>query len=513
MDTGRSRAALAAFVLGFMALMCWRPAFTIYDEALLMETVQRGLTFSPLTDYFASICRFNPLMGLEFNLLSKVSTSLTWYYAFSALQFAAFAACFFALLARSGAGPAQAALIVAAFSLSPGSVYAWFHLIPPDRFLLVFLALALLLLPRQGRGGFRNAALGVAALNLALYQNKETVFLATGLYALVELLASREDPDALPRGAALAVLASSALYLAVYLLAWYSPECSAYGMSDKASLLARLAPLAVFVFNDPAIMLLALPLGLHRAARVLLGRQRLAARHDAMLLAVIPYVLAFLGMGMSTRYYLLPAYVFALPALMALKPWRTSRTWALLGWAVLLLTAVNVLPSGLAALSDVKHQQVNIPAAMEALTRDMAASGTGGQRQIALSGLGVTRTLRAYLEQFGAAPGLWELTHLRDGKLPKEYFAGTPGHNDYLVILPRSYVWADPALLKALRGAYRVVFFSDDRTAVGDFSLLNLLKMALERFVFAPGAPPEALVPLSAEGGSNILVLARKPAP
>ncbi len=312
---------LVAAGFGWLVFSLWdHGAWVLSDDAQLLRTVLSGQFWTHDGNW--SQGRFNPLYYLEFDALvylgDRPDLAFGWVAAKALLTAALLVQM---LLTATGttlttlARPSVARLLVsgffAVFWLSPGIYQVFSVTIYPEQTLIPLLAvfgLSWLRFSSTTRPGWGLLALlsGTAGCYL-----KEPAFLATTVPALLDLL--NRDPDSgRRRWLNLAVLASGSLFLALYYflsfrtaVQWYHQgRAGGRGLFEVALSTGAQHPLLIV-----AAGLLALRLAL-------LKRSTRLSSFDGLLAGGLAYACAFVILGLDALYYVTPAYILVIPALL-----------------------------------------------------------------------------------------------------------------------------------------------------------------------------------------------------
>jgi hypothetical protein len=512
----RSRAYTALFVslvLVYAGLLLVSPALGPNDDYAFLSTLQSGRPLPPYGHNFpfyddARIGRFDPLVAQEYNLVARISATPAAYYALNAIELLIFAALLYAVLrgaARDIRIATGAALLL---FLSPGMTNAWFRLELGERgaalFLVAFLAAHLRL---QRSGSLWAAALAVVAANVALYY-KEPVFLALGTYAAAHLVLSRRDRPKIVTAVDALVITGALLFVLLYFVD-VSAVRGPWRYSNSVypwSVVATKNLLNYTLFSDPLIMLLLLPLTATRAYAVWVWHEPPHAVFDSMLLAGCAYTSVFFVANIYGPYYLLPAYVFALPALLyflAGRRYLERPAWKAVAVCAAAVLAVDTLPMGLHYLTYNKYLPVNFNRTIAFLASDIEAGGQAGRTRIFIDGVHRAQDTTVFFifgeflrhrglrpEQFDvesdvaptrpAAPAtlrpryLMEYGAYRGGPVP------TPAAGDYRVVSPASEQDITAPYLASLRRNYRLVFATTSPLAFPAYTAKTAVKELLD---------------------------------
>lgn len=517
---------LAAYVI----LMLLNPQLGPGDEYHFLPTLQSGKPF-PLYGadfpYYSSVelGRFSPLGGQEYNLVGVFTNSPLGYFAFNALEMVS---CVFLLawvLRRHSTSAALVYLSLAALLLTPGFTLAFFKLLYVEKnvlFLLAAFMASYLLFQRQSKPIY--LALTLLCANVAIYY-KEPVFAAIAVFAAGHLLLAWRDSGTSSRLLDGLLIASALLYAGIYLFVVWpqrGPVLYAPALAD-ASVLAWAKNFANYAFfSDPIPLLLLLPLLLWRLFRVFGRGEAAHPLLDPMLAAGAAYVGVFLVLNMYSPYYLLPAYVFALPPAIHFMSRLRNFFWKACLGATALVLVFNAIPLAIHYIAYNKYVPVNFNRTMDFLVDDINRRYVGERLNIFFDGVdrGAGRgtyfiageylkfkglSLRKFdfksdIEARDATPPVGRASPFDN---PDDVRAVDPGgayaypqfpysvyqpgplprvaSGDYLVVSPQATRNFDDRYLSGLEKNYEMVFRTHSPLAVPRFDLKTLVKYFLSR--------------------------------
>lgn len=521
------------FIAGYIGLILVYPRLGPSDEYAFLPTLQSGKHFPMYGEDFpyydvAAMGRFAPLAGQEYNLAAAISNTPQAYFLLNAIQLVIFVFAFLSIISRLSIPRGQGYVALVLLLLLPVSTLTFYKLLYIDKTVLTLMAVALAAHIRFQTATTRGSFLvSILTANLALYY-REPVFALLATYATAHWWLGRHT---LSRGAKVldAVwIASAAIYLLVYLI-WVMPHRGAqiYGqgqVGDAMLIFVKNAANYAF-FSDPIIILCVFPLALYRII-VVLGKR--AAPHpiiDAMLLAGVAYAGVFIVLNIFSPYYMLPVYLFTLPALLYFyaTPLREKRFWRWTAGITGFVLLVNTIPLGIHYLSYNKYVPINFDATIAFLKVDISRRYQQGKRAsiffdgvdrgtgkgiyfvageyLKFKGLPIHEfDLKSNVEALQQAPfvgkpspfdtkaelTLVDPTHsyvypdfpfavFQPGPLP------TPQRGDYLIVSPHSTRNVDQHYLDALGKDYDLVFRTYSRFAVPRITLKTALKFFLTK--------------------------------
>jgi hypothetical protein len=504
----------AVFVAVYLALFFIDPAFGPIDDHNFTHTVLVGEPM-PL-EIIPELGRFFPLDGQEYNLVGLFSTDPFWFYAFNAVQFLIFAFVITRLLRGASDKVVLIVGIPMLLFLSPGFIASWFRLLVPERGGVLFFGLFLLLyLKSQTNSSGWLVGLTLVFANLALYY-KEPGFLLLGAFAGSHLALTWKTSPRRTKVLDWLLLASCGVFLIVYYLLVFSQRGGDL-YTDRYGAVFAFLPRAVFSYTttDPAMILGLLPLAAFRTWRVARRIDKPHPLYDPMILGSVIYVLAYFVLEIRATYYLLPAYVFALPALVyfATEYWSKRPTRGLAA-IVLAVYVVSALPIGLFTLTQYKYVPINFTKTIDFLATDLQQGPADDPPVVFLeainrgSGLENYESLRRFLEYENASfdigsdlPVDNEFLYEEDPNSPYVAYSNREPASiesgDYLVVCESciNSVTVNEEYLAGFEGEYELRFATESPLAIPEYSLRNLAKLVVSEFL--SGANGDALMDAS----------------
>lgn len=517
--------AYLGFLLFYAGVLLINPHMDVVGYEQLREQII-GWDDTPPIAIFPEIGRFYPMFSMEYRLLGLFSPSILGMYVLSVVQFLAFAFLLYQLLKQTRIQRQWIYLLCGTLFLTPGFTNVWVGFAATERN-VIFLMAALLFCHARLQKKPRPVlfAVGLVCANLALYY-KEPVFLLVGVYAGAHLAWTWRRATAVARWFDALLVASALLFLIVY-LAFIFPRIgeTRYGASFAPALLVFSRNFVNYILNDPLIMILHLPLVLWRLYEIHWRRSPVVPVYDAMLLAGFFYLLAFLKLNIYATNYLLPVYIFTLPAaayFLAQRRFAGSRAWR--GVAILgaVLTASSAIPLGLHILTLQKYIPVNTVRAMDALAHDIRSRHAAARPSVFLDGVQPDISYHAHdftydrdayfnlgeaLKRRGVGV---ERFDLKSDLPPKHAELFAKGHGasysfsvfqearswepvagDYLVVTPMSAKNLTPDYLASLQDRYELIFRTAGDFVVPDFSLRAFIRFALKNW-FSSGLVNDA---------------------
>ncbi len=401
-DNVLSRWLLAAFLFAYLFLMVVFADFGPTDDVAFMKTIMRDVPLMAWGPESVALGRLAPFGGQPFNLLVLfgLPKSADAMFAISALQFAFTMMLLVAVLRGITPRIGLIAAVMIAFLLLPGSTISWFRLSVGERDMVFYLSIfvfSYLRFLRNGKLGFM--ALALLAGNAVIYC-KEPMFLAIGAFAFTHLAAIWKGGSAQQRTLdALLIVSAIAFIVLYYFLVYVYRGPHLYSDTNFNALIVFVKNLANFgFFSDPVIVLVLWPFTAWRLVRLLRTRGIDYSVHDSLLLAGTTYSGSYLLLNMYQPYYLLPAYVCAIPALAYhfVHGALNGRVWKWCVASVAVVMLLNTLPAGIHYLSRNKYLAVNYNDTVDFLVRDIRARHSTGPARIFLEGVDPREGLGSY---------------------------------------------------------------------------------------------------------------------
>ena len=471
----------------YAALILYSPHLYPLDDHEFLRTIQVGKSLPFYVD--PAIGRFYPLTAQEFALLSKIDPSPALYFAFNALQFVVVGWALIRIMGNSGQSAARCApWLFVLFSLSPGFVSAWFRFQVSERgalfFFVLFLVCYLGALHRPNAWWFAGA---VATANIALYY-KEPGILILGVFAVLRLASQWRTRQRVTVWLDLGLFTSCAMFLVTYISVVYLHKHGVDYADFHKALFHEV--LVRYVVNDPLLLIGAVPLAVLRLVCIGRGRRVWDPVYDPALLASVVYIAFYPSLGIFSLWYLVPAYGFALPAMLRFAAAEGAR----LRWAAVVPVVVQLvagLPLGLYLIAYHKGLPEAYTAAVDFLTTELARTPHGLRAGIFPvnvnrgTGVEVYYSLVANLKFKGLEPEHFDLksdlpidnqlifrsfkSALAEYSAYRDEAVDRPRRGDYLLVTP----WAPLAQEDQERLAQRFdpVFRAEGSLRVPDVSL------------------------------------------
>ncbi|MBI4806054.1 MAG: hypothetical protein HY795_12535 [Desulfovibrio sp.] len=306
---------LAAFCLAWLVFD--RAAFGLIDDYFFFEESLVHGHWKMLWGDPSG--RFYPLCGKEFFILREFGIlSAPLFYSIQALKVLAGAYFALGILRRAGASP-RMAFVVALFVFgSPAYMVAVSRLFVAELTPFTLFLAALCFLPDRERGPAWRFPLALACATIALF-HKEPGFLAVGTMGAVLFLMPRRSapPD---RFMGTCLMASATFFFLSYMAFGYSY------MTENDYTVGRTLGMAVtaefFARNDAPLVAMFIICLTHWFR--LLKARTIAPFETACLAASLVYAGAYLGLRITSPWYLLPAYAFILPVLPPALAWTSE---------------------------------------------------------------------------------------------------------------------------------------------------------------------------------------------
>ncbi len=384
----RYRLIFVIFVTAYAVLMLVKPSLGPVDDVALLRTLQAG---KPLLYYsqgnypygygdVTKLGRFSVLGAMEYNFFGFFSKSPSpfWYFLFHVFQYILLMILFVKLLSQFTSNRILIYITPILFSLTPCMTIAFFRTHLVERNLIFYYAIFLfcfLLYLKEKK--LKYLILGVISANMAIHY-KETAFVAVGVFAFCHLFLSWKTSKLKIKifdGLTLLSCFSYLLlyYLIVFIRLPHNPTL--YGQIPYYNIPTVIIKnlLNYGLFTDPILILILLPFAGWRIYKALRKQLEPHPVYDSMLIAALMYVLALFALKIYGPYYLLPAYIFALPPIFYFlnQDKRKPLFFKLLMALCALIMILNVFPTGIHYLTFYKYLYVNFNKTVDFLISDV----------------------------------------------------------------------------------------------------------------------------------------------
>ena len=384
------------FVLLYALLLLINPQLGPIDEYAFLPTLQSGKFFPMYGEGFpyynsVELGRFSPLGGQEYNLVALISNTPPAYFVFNAILLSGFIIIFLKILREFSSNSSLNYFAVVLLLLMPAVTNTFFKILYVEKNVIFYLALfpiSFIAFQKQQKAVYLILAL--LSANIAIYY-KETVFIAVGVFSAGHLFLSWRQINRKGKFLDILLIASSAIYISIYLLMILPETRSAYlPSSAQNSFFAFIKnTLNYSFFSDPVPILILIPLTIWRIYAVVFRRKKSHPILDPMLGAGAAYVAAFVLLNMYSPYYLLPVYLFALPPILYFFEQGKMRN---IFWkGALTITAffliANAIPLGIHYLTYNKYVPVNFNKTLDFLIADINRRYEGQRLNIFFDGV------------------------------------------------------------------------------------------------------------------------------
>ena len=496
----------------YVVLLLLNPQLAPIEEARFLDTLQIG-KYYPFEIHLYE-ARFHPLQSQEYNLVTLLWPPTPFsYYLFNALQLVVFFSIFAAVLNFVTKSKIFIYVSLLLLLFSPGLITVWFRLVFPERGIIFFTTLCLYFyldyLEKSQEYSKVKLITVLSAIvifaNLAIY-HKETVFLGIGSLGFFHLVLSWKQSNLKIKILDSLLLLSSLVFALVYYFAIYLNS----GSTNYAEALApssafeNIKIILDYVFSDPVLILCLLPLTGWRLYQICIKKQTAYPIYDALLMAAFIYIIAFFKLQLQTQYYLLPAYVFAIPAMLffvvQFQPKILAKKWWIAAFAAAICIQISsALPMGLETLSDFKYIPINANQTFDFLVNDIKARYPNQRADIFLDGIYRGRKNYIYhdfgefLKYKGLMTKNFDLKSdlPSDNKFPWSDNPNSPysvlrskepatiSKGDYLVISPYSYKDPTDSYINNLQTQYELLFRTRSQWAIPNIGLQRIIKYGL----------------------------------
>ncbi|MCX6702401.1 MAG: hypothetical protein NTW60_00840, partial [Candidatus Wolfebacteria bacterium] len=135
-------------------------------------------------------------------------------------------------------------------------------------------------------------------------------------------------------------------------------------------------------------MLVLIPFVLYRTFLIVSKKEEAIPLFDSMLWGATAYAAALIALNMYGTYYLLPAYAFAIPAIIYFfkRGGFSGYFWKIIFALTAFIMIFNALPAGLYYLTYNKYLPINFNNTLDFLIKDMKERYPGGKPTVFLDG-------------------------------------------------------------------------------------------------------------------------------
>lgn len=303
----------------FYFIIIYKPNYGVIDDHTFTQTI---LVNKPLNMFIMpEIGRFYPALGLDFNLLRRVSTSPFFLYFYVGALFLIFNFLFIKTLrliqSELNINNYFIFLLPVFLLLVPSYVTAWLRLFMCERYMLIFGSLFLYTYISYFLDNDKKIFLLISLCSFIIFLfYKEPSFLLLGTFSffnLINKLLNKTDKRLIKIDSIFLIV--SILYFCFYYFFIYAKISNAsYGRQNEHIIINYARNFIGYFLSDP-ILIIAVPLLSVKRFREILKEKR-ATIFDSMLFSSLSYVIFYLIIGIRFCFhYLAPAYIFALPSL------------------------------------------------------------------------------------------------------------------------------------------------------------------------------------------------------
>ena len=502
----------AIFIGVYALVLLINPQLGPTDDFIFLKTLQSGkplLYYSHDFPYYdaAKMGRFTPLAAMEYNIFGLFSKSPDpfWYFFFHAIQFIIFAVLIVKLIRKFTSNKLLIYGVPILLFLTPGFTISWFRMQMNERNVIFFLAAFFLCylayLDKRKIIYFISAILFA---NFAIYY-KETAFIAIGAFAFFHFLFLLKTTDLKSKFFDGLLLLSSSTYLIFYYFyAYINRGPNIYGNAAFNWMVFIKNILNYAFFSDPLLILMLLPLTFWRLFRIIFKHEKPEPIIDSLLISTSFFVTAFFVLNMYGPYYLLPAYILALPPLIYFFSQRQPKIifWKIFGGITALFFIVNVLPSGLHYLTYYKYLPVNFNKTLDLLIQDINSKYPSKKADIFMDGIdrGTGRGTYFVLAEFLRFKGLLDKQFDLKSNVETEnispliskipafftiFESNAPDEikkDDYFIVSPQNTkINPSQNYIQSLKKDYELVFQTDSNFAFPNINLKTLVKYLISK--------------------------------
>lgn len=495
------------FVFAYAMIFLIDPQLGPTDDVTFLRTLQSNkplFYYSSDFPYYDQIKggRFTPLMSLEYNFVAIFSNKPFWYFFYHAVQFVIFAFLLVRILKYSTNNKIFIYLIPVLLFLLPGFTDNWFRLQNHERNVIFFFAILILAYIKYlEQWNIRYLIVSFICVNLALYY-KEVSFVAISAFSLANLIFHPKKSNSKFKLFNFILLFSSFIYLIMFYFFILMPGTSFSFLYKPFNLFLTVIK-NIFnytFFSDPILILLVIPLTVQRVYKLVTKKSNYTI-FDSFLVAATAYIIPYIILNIYSPYYLLPAYIFALPSLLFFlsKKHFSKLLWKIAFSVVVFLTIFNLIPSGIFFMTGKKYLSVNFNRTIDFLIKDIESRYPEKRANIFLDStdLGSRKDIHFVFAEYFRFKGLsnkkYDLkssskTIFQSGgnwkiKYPFTVFTRIAPSKilkgDYLIVNPFSTNNVDNGYIQSIRKNYKLVFYTRSKLFFPPWNLKTLIKYFL----------------------------------
>ncbi len=384
------------FLSLYIILLLINPQLGPSDEYHFLPTLQSGKIFPMYGKDFpyynsVELGRFGPLGGQEYNLVALISNTPLAYFAFNAMLLLIFIIILIKILREFSSNNYLNYFTVVLLLLMPAVTNTFFKFLYVEKNVIFYLSVFLIsfiAFQKQQKAAYFIIAL--LSANIAIYY-KETVFIAVAVFSAAHLVLSWRQINRKGRLLNILLIISAAIYISIYLLTIQPNIHSAYlpSSAHNSFLIFIKNILNYGLFSDPILILILIPLTVWRTFQVFFRRSESHPILDPMLAVGAAYVAAFIVLNMYSPYYLLPAYLFALPPMLYFfeKSKMKNLFWKATFVAATFVLITNTIPLGIHYITYNKYVPVNFNKTLDFLIADINRRYEGHRLNIFFDGV------------------------------------------------------------------------------------------------------------------------------
>ncbi len=384
------------FILLYALILFFNPQLGPSDEYHFLPTLQSGKIFPMCGKDFpyyncVELGRFSPLAGQEYNIAAMISNTPLAYFMFNAILLLGFIIIFLKILREFSSNSSLNYFTVVLLLLMPAVTNTFFKFLYAEKSVIFYLSVFLIsFIAFQKHQKAVYLVLALLSANIAIYY-KEIVFLAIFAFSAAHLVLSWRQINRKGRLLNILLIISTAIYISIYLLTIQPNIHSAYlpNSAHNSFLIFIKNILNYGLFSDPILILILIPLTVWRTFQIFFRRRESHPILDPMLAAGAAYVAAFIVLNMYSPYYLLPAYLFALPPMLYFfeKSKMKNLFWKATFVAAAFVLIANTIPLGIHYITYNKYVPVNFNKTLDFLIANINRRYEGHRINIFFDGV------------------------------------------------------------------------------------------------------------------------------
>lgn len=205
-------------------------------------------------------------------------------------------------------------------------------------------------------------------LNIFIY-SKEIAFISCSIFLLSYTFVAKSNKLKI---IIYIGLISILIFIVQYIYIVYGKQTLIYAIPQTRNFDLLITYIKVFInyslFSDPIIWLMLIPFGILRVFKILINHSKVCIA-DQCLFAGCAYSISYLAIGVYGPYYLLPAYIFAIPTLYKLIKFYSNNKLIVI--FIIILSLLNSIPYSLYSINYNLINNLNFDKLINYLTNEL----------------------------------------------------------------------------------------------------------------------------------------------